>query len=109
MTEFRSRWEEIQAADVNLYGVSVDSVYSHAAFAEQLGGLPFELLADFERSVVTEWGVRRDDVEGYRGMPTRSVFIIDRDGIVRYAWVRTREQPQPNFDEVIAEAKRIAS
>ena len=87
----------------------MDSVYSHAAFAEQLGGLPFELLADFERSVVTDWGVRRDDVEGYRGMPTRSVFILDREGVVRYAWVRTREQPQPNFDEVIAEAKRIAS
>jgi peroxiredoxin len=99
----------MQAADVNLYGVSVDSVYSHGAFAEQLGGLPFELLADFERSVVTEWGVRRDDVEGYRGMPTRSVFIIDREGVVRYAWVRSREQPQPDFDQVIAEAKRIAA
>jgi peroxiredoxin len=98
----------MQAADVNLYGVSVDSVYSHGAFAEQLGGLPFELLADFERTVVTDWGVRRDDVEGYRGMPTRSVFILDREGIVRYAWVRTKEQPQPNFDEMIAEAKRIA-
>lgn len=99
----------MQAADVNLYGVSVDSVYSHGVFAEQLGGLPFELLADFERSVVTEWGVRRDDVEGYRGMPTRSVFILDREGIVRYAWVRSREQPQPDFDEVVAEAKRIAA
>jgi peroxiredoxin len=98
----------MQAADVNLYGVSVDSVYSHGAFAEQLGGLPFELLADFERTVVTDWGVRRDDVEGYRGMPTRSVFILDREGIVRYAWVRSREQPQPDFDQVIAEAKRIA-
>ncbi len=59
--------------------------------------------------MVTGWGVRRDDVEGYRGMPTRSVFIVDREGIIRYAWVRSKEQPQPNFQEVIAEAKRIAA
>jgi peroxiredoxin len=59
--------------------------------------------------VVTDWGVRRDDVEGYRGMPTRSVFILDREGIVRYAWVRSKEQPQPDFNQVIAEARRIAA
>jgi len=83
-------------------------VYSHAAFAEQLGGLPFEMLADFERTVVTNWGVRRDDVEGYRGMPKRSVFILDRDQVVRWTWVRTSEHPLPDFDEVIAEAKKVA-
>jgi peroxiredoxin len=57
---------------------------------------------------VTEWGVRRDDVKDYRGMPTRSVFILDQDGVVRWRWVRTKEQPQPDFDEVIAEAKKVA-
>jgi peroxiredoxin len=88
--------------------VSVDSVFSHQAFAEHLGGLPFELLADFERTVVTDWGVRRDDVKDYKGMPTRSVFVLDKDGVVRWRWVRTKEQPQPDFDQVVAEAKKIA-
>jgi peroxiredoxin len=88
--------------------VSVDSVFSHQAFAEQLGGIPFPLLADFERTVVTEWGVRRDDVKDYKGMPTRSVFILDQDLNVRWRWVRTKEQPLPDFDEVIAEAKKVA-
>ena len=86
----------------------MDSVFSHQAFAEHLGGLPFELLADFERKVVTEWGVRRDDVAGYAGMPTRSVFILDRDGVVRWTWVRSKEQPLPDYDEVIREAEKIA-
>ena len=49
----------------------MDSVFSHQAFAEQLGGLPFELLADFERQMVTAYSVRREDVAGYSGMPTR--------------------------------------
>jgi peroxiredoxin len=87
----------------------VDSVFSHRAFAEQLGGLPFELLADFERRMVTAYGVRRDDVPGYSGMPQRSVFIVDRGGTIRWTWVRTQDQPLPDFDQVVAEAKRIAA
>jgi peroxiredoxin len=59
--------------------------------------------------VVTDWGVRRDDVKDYKGMPTRSVFVLDQDGVVRWRWVRTKEQPLPDFDEVVAEAKKIAS
>jgi len=67
------------------------------------------MLADFERTVVTDWGVRRDDVEGYRGMPRRSVFILDRDQKVRWTWMRSQEQPLPDFDVVIGEAKKVAA
>ena len=42
-------------------------------------------------------------------MPMRTVFILDREGMVRWRWVRTKEQPLPDFDEVVAEAKKIAS
>jgi peroxiredoxin len=86
----------------------VDTVYSHTAFAEQLGGLPFELLADFERRMVEAYGVRRDDVPGYAGMPNRSVFIVDSEGVIRWTWLRSPEQPLPDFDLVVAEARRIA-
>jgi len=87
----------------------VDSVFSHKAFAEQLGGLPFELLADFERRMVDAYGVRRDDVPGYSGMPQRSVFIVDRAGVIRWTWARTATQPLPDFDEVTAQAARVAA
>ncbi|MBO0685986.1 MAG: redoxin domain-containing protein, partial [Candidatus Dormibacteraeota bacterium] len=51
MTEFRSRHEELADAGVAVYGISVDSVFSHKAFVEDLGGLPYPLLADFERKM----------------------------------------------------------
>lgn len=88
--------------------MSVDSVFSHQAFAERLGGLPFDLLADFERTVVDQWGVMRTDVAGYRGMPMRSIFIVDKSGVVRWTWVRSQDQPLPDYDLVIAEAKKVA-
>jgi peroxiredoxin len=86
----------------------VDSVFSHEAFAKELGGLPFELIADFERTMVTDYGVRRDDVAGYSGMAKRTVYVIDRSGVVRWVWERSREQPLPDYDLVLAEAKKVA-
>jgi glutaredoxin-dependent peroxiredoxin len=101
--------DELTDAGVGLYGISVDSVFSHKAFAEQLGGLPFELIADFERKMVEAYGVRREDVPGYSGMPQRSVFVVDPQGVIRWTWQRSPEQPLPDFDQVIAEARKVAA
>ncbi len=84
-------------------------MYSHGAFAKELGGLPYELIADFERKLVAAFGVNRDDVEGYSGIARRSVFIIDRQGVIRWTWEPTRDQRLPDYDEVIAEAKKVAA
>lgn len=92
-----------------MFGISVDSVFSHQAFAKELGGLPFDLIADFERKTVTDYGVRRDDVAGYTGMARRSIFIIDRNKKIRWTWIASRETPQPDYDAVLDEAKRIAA
>jgi peroxiredoxin len=109
LTEFRSRHEAAVADGIGIYGISVDSVYSHQAFVKELGGLPYELIADFERKMVTDYGVRRDDVEGYSGIPRRSVFVIDSNGTITWTWVTSPEQRQPDYDLVIEEARRAAS
>ena len=57
---------------------------------------------------MTAFGVRRDDVEGYSGMAKRSVFIIDRSGVIRWTWERSKEEPQPDYDRVLAEARKVA-
>lgn len=105
----RTRHDAFVEAGIKVYAVSVDSVYSHHAFADSLGGLQFELLADFERTVVSAWGVRRDDVAGYSGMPMRTVFILDPEGVVRWRWVRSKEQPLPDPDVILEEARRVAA
>jgi peroxiredoxin len=96
------------ADGIGVYAISVDSVFSHEAFAKELGGIPYELIADFERKMVTDYGVRRDDVAGYSGMAKRTVYVIDRSGIVRWGWERTKDQPLPDYDLVLAEAKKVA-
>ena len=87
--------------------MSVDSVYSHQAFARELGGLPFELLADFERKMVDAWGVRRTDLEGYDGVPRRTVFIIDPEMKERWRWITSPEQRLPDTAEILVAAKEV--
>jgi peroxiredoxin len=109
MIEFRSRHDKFAEAGIEFFGISVDSVFCHQAFVEELGGLPFELIADFERRAVTAYDVRRDDVEGYSGFASRSVFVIDSHGIIRWTWERAPRRSLPNFDEVVEVARRIAA
>jgi len=59
--------------------------------------------------MVDAYDVRREDVPGYSGMPNRSVFIVDPMGIIRWTWKRSQEQPLPDFDEVVTEAKKVAA
>ena len=92
---------------MGVFGVSVDSVYSHEAFSRELGGLPFDLIADFERKTVDAWGVRRTDLEGYDGVPRRSLFILDPEMRVRWRWITSPEQRLPDTDQVLAEAAKL--
>jgi peroxiredoxin (alkyl hydroperoxide reductase subunit C) len=64
-----------------ILGISVDSRHSHRAFAEHLG-LEFPLLSDFDKKVCQAYGVLREG-----GFAERALFVIDRQGAIRYAHV----------------------
>jgi peroxiredoxin Q/BCP len=60
--------------------ISPQSVEAHEAFAAENGGFAFPLLADPEKEVGRAYGIL-----GPIGFYRRSVFVIDRDGVVRWA------------------------
>jgi peroxiredoxin len=67
--------------EVQVLGISVDSVPAHRAWAEQLGGIDFPLLSDFypHGQVAQAYGILRP--EGYS---ERATIIVDKQGVVRY-------------------------
>jgi len=85
-------------------GISVDSVHSHRAFADQLGGLSYPLLADFhpKGEVIKAYGLWRED----KGHSRRAIVIVDREGVVRYSEVIP--QGAPDQEKVLAEVKALA-
>ena len=60
--------------------VSPQSVDSHDSFSCKQGGFAFPLLADEDKEAAAAWGVL-----GPLGFYRRSAFVVDGDGVVRYA------------------------
>jgi glutaredoxin-dependent peroxiredoxin len=82
-----------------IYGISVDSPYVNARFAESCGA-EFPLLSDFNREASRAFGVLRPDLNGLQGVSERAVFVIDGQRVVRYAWVGEHPGVMPRFDEI---------
>ena len=70
---------QFEALDAQVLGISAQSVESHETFARKLD-LKFPLLADTDKVVAGLYGTL-----GPLGFARRSVFIIDRQGVIRYA------------------------
>jgi peroxiredoxin Q/BCP len=70
---------EFEALDAQVLGISAQSVASHEKFAGK-HGFKFPLLSDPDKTVAGLYGTL-----GPLGFPRRSVFIVDADGVVRYA------------------------
>ena len=78
---YRDDGDRIEALGVPMLGISPQPVSSHQRFAEQHGiGIP--LLADEGKKVARAYGV-----VGPGGFVRRSIFLVDREGVVRYRHV----------------------
>ena len=82
--------------DTVLLGISVDTKYALRVFAEQ-EGLGFDLLSDFwpHGAVAQEYGVFLPDAGG---KATRATFVIDREGVVRWAIINGPGEPRDPGD-----------
>ncbi len=105
----RDQYAEFRKLQTDVVGISVDSVYSLRAFALTYG-IPFPLLSDFNKRVTRLYGVLQDSwvILGYRGVAKRSVFTVDRKGVLRYRWIAEVPAQEPPYDEVTKAAASLA-
>ena len=96
----RDRWEDYVATGAEVVGISKDSVESHRKFAEH-HELPLRLLSDLNGEISELYGAR----SLIPGKVARSVFVIDPEGILRYADVRPLGLFKPKDDATIAEIR----
>jgi len=82
MPGYQEDLEKFEALDTQVLGISVDSIPSHEAWAESLGGIDYPLLSDFwpHGDVAKKYGILNED-----GHNERVIYIIDKDGVIRYA------------------------
>jgi len=95
---FVNDMKAFETLDAEVLGVSVDSVWSHKAFAEKMG-IKYPLLADFHpRGAMSEkYGVYLAD----KGITGRAIAIVNKAGKV--AWFKNYDIPVvPDLREVAA-------
>jgi len=87
-------------ANAQVFGISVDSIYTLAKYKEEQG-LNFPLLSDFNKEVSVAYDCLYDYFSyDMRGVSKRSAFVIDKRGVIRYAQVLERATDLPDFNAI---------
>lgn len=97
-----------QHANASVFGISVDSVFTLGKFKEEQQ-FNFPLLSDFNKEVSAAYGsLYQDWILNMRGVSKRSAFVIDKEGIVRYAEVLESAGDVPDFNKINAVLEQLA-
>lgn len=94
---YESEQQEFQRFGATVLGISVDSIYSHGAWAA-VRGISFPLLSDFEPK-----GAVARRYHAYRpsdGFSERALYVVDGDGAIRYAHISPQLDHVPDIEEL---------
>lgn len=95
-----------------VYGISGDNPFAQEAWAEK-EKITVPLLSDYDHKVAKDYGVMYDSFLpqmnlGMAGVPKRSAFIIDKNGVIQYAESNDDARQLPNFEKIKAKLTELA-
>ncbi len=99
MCSIRDNYEDYDGLDAQVLGLSVDSPFTLKAWAKDQG-FSFPLLSDFNKTTAAAYGALYDQLLGLEGVAKRAAFVIDKQGVLRYAEVLEKASELPNFDAI---------
>ena len=101
MCVLRDQAAEFNSLNAQVLGISVDPPFAQKAWS-LANDLNFPVLSDFNRVVVHRYDVAFPDLGGLQGYvaANRAVFIVDKDGVVRYRWLAPSPADEPDYEEV---------
>ncbi|MCU0386543.1 MAG: redoxin domain-containing protein [Flavihumibacter sp.] len=86
--------------NAQVYGISVDSVFTLAKFKEEQQ-LNFPLLSDFNKEASASYdSLIQDFVFDMKGVSKRAAFVIDKEGIIQYAEILDKVTDLPDFNAI---------
>jgi peroxiredoxin len=97
---FSDGMSSLESCGSSVLGISVDSPFSNSAFAEA-NDISFPLLSDVHREVVNAYGIGDFVIPGYT-VAQRSIFVVEADGNIGYAWVADNPGQEPDYESVMA-------
>ena len=109
MCAFRDSMARLIDLKAQVIGISVNDPFSNKGFAEK-NRLPFPVLSDYKRETIKQYGLESPNFSGLQGytVAKRSIFILDKDGIVRYVWITNNPAVEPNYQEIEKTLEQIS-
>jgi len=89
-------YEKLDAA---VYGISVDSPFTHGAWADK-EKISLTLLSDLNKEVSKAYGTLLPDLIGLGSVSARAAFVIDKTGVIRYSEQTPTPLELPNFEKI---------
>lgn len=104
MPSYEADKERFAGYDTQVLGISVDSIPSHVAWAKSLGGITYDLLADFhpKGDTAKKYGAWREA----DGITERALFIVDKEGKIAYIDIHDIGD-QPDNEELFDVLKKL--
>lgn len=101
MCTFRDSMARLTNLEAKIVGIAVTDPFSNREFAEK-NKLIFPILSDYKREVVRAYGIELPNFAGLPGYTTakRAIFILDRQGVVRYVWISDDPVVEPKYAEI---------
>ena len=100
LCDTRDNLKVYESLNAEILAISVDSVFTLDNWKQQQN-YNFHMLSDFNKEVSTAFGTIYETFAfGMKGVSKRSAFVIDKDGIVRYAEVLENAGEMPNLAAV---------
>ncbi len=96
MCNFRETMGTFKSAHANLLGISTDTFFSLKAWRDQQH-FEFPLLSDYNKEAIRAYGVVNPDMIGLKDISKRAVFVIDKDGVVRYREIVEDARNEPDY------------
>jgi len=93
--------DSIQSLPGNVVGISVNDPFTNKAFAD-MHQLQFPILSDYTRATIKKYNIFHDNFAGLSGYTAakRSIFVLDKNGIVRYKWVSEDPGKEPDYEAI---------
>ena len=99
---FRDTFMEFGKLNATVLGISGDYVFSHHEWAKH-HKLPFPLLSDHDHRVARAY----DSYMEQYGMNKRTIYLIDKDGVVRYVNPAFKAGDKKDYDTLRAELEKL--
>jgi peroxiredoxin len=101
MCSVRDTLNSFTELNADVFGISIDSPFTLEVMAQK-ENISFPLLSDFNKEVAQAYDVLYEDLLGLRGVAKRSAFVINKDGVITYAWSSDDPKNVPDFPELRA-------